>query len=485
MSYSGNARIGNQRPQILLKPSNIADTHAEDVAGLSKAYGLTPDEWQYTVLEAWLGETEDGLFAASRCGLAVPRQNGKNGILEMVELYKMCILNRQILHTAHEVKTQRKAFVRLCGFFENKRQYPELAAMVKEIRRTNGQEAIVLKDGGSIEFVARSKRSARGFTVDDLVLDEAQELTEDQFAALLPTISAAKSGDPQTIMTGTPPPIFDEELAFCRMREAGNKGEDPNLAWIEWSDNRNPYEFDVKNIDHAYKTNPALGIRISERTVLDEAESMSAEMYARERLGRWADVDLSAGVFPEGLFDTLADKESHPGKQLYFAVDVSPTRDSASIVVASPLEDGRIHCEVVENREGTQWLSRRLTKLKDRWKPKMVLAVGGSSAESMIPKWRQDGAVVKTMSFPDYKKACGLFYDLVIDERLVHLGDAVLKEAVMGADRAWGADKANWYWSRQKSHVDITPLVAATIAVGAIEQKPNRRKSRGNRMAIL
>src|SRR5699024_2322086 len=313
------------------KASNIADTHAEDVAGLSKAYGLTPDEWQYTVLEAWLGETEDGLFAASRCGLAVPRQNGKNGILEMVELYKMCILNRQILHTAHEVKTQRKAFVRLCGFFENKRQYPELAAMVKEIRRTNGQEAIVLKDGGSIEFVARSKRSARGFTVDDLVLDEAQELTEDQFAALLPTISAAKSGDPQTIMTGTPPPIFDEELAFCRMREAGNKGEDPNLAWIEWSDNRNPYEFDVKNIDHAYKTNPALGIRISERTVLDEAESMSAEMYARERLGRWADVDLSAGVFPEGLFDTLADKESHPGKQLYFAVDVSPTRDSASI----------------------------------------------------------------------------------------------------------------------------------------------------------
>src|SRR5699024_5365490 len=102
MSYSGNARTGNQRPQILLKPSNIADTHAEDVAGLSKAYGLTPDEWQYTVLEAWLGETEDGLFAASRCGLAVPRQNGKNGILEMVELYKMCILNRQILHTAHE-----------------------------------------------------------------------------------------------------------------------------------------------------------------------------------------------------------------------------------------------------------------------------------------------------------------------------------------------------------------------------------------------
>ena len=114
-------------------------------------------------------------------------------------------LGEKFLHTAHEVKTARKAFLRIASFFENARQYPELVALVKEIRKTNGQEAIVLSNGGSCEFIARSKGSGRGFTVDVLVCDEAQDLTDEELAALLPTISAAPLGNPQVIFTGTPP----------------------------------------------------------------------------------------------------------------------------------------------------------------------------------------------------------------------------------------------------------------------------------------
>src|SRR5690606_22060142 len=188
---------------------------------------------QHLVITDWLG-VKNGRWAASRVGLAVPRQNGKNAILEIVELYKMVELGRRILHTAHEVKTARKAFTRLLSFFENERKYPELASLVLTVRRTNGQEAILLKNGASIEFVARSKGSGRGFTVDDLVCDEAQELSEDVLAALLPTISAAPSGDPQVTMTGTPPaPSMDGE-AWTRLRKSGHEGT-PRVAWAEWS----------------------------------------------------------------------------------------------------------------------------------------------------------------------------------------------------------------------------------------------------------
>src|SRR5690606_18531865 len=100
----------------------------------------------------------------------------------------------------------RKAFKRLLSFFENERESPELFAMVAEIRRTNGQEAIILTNGASIEFIARTRSSGRGFTVDDLVLDEAQDLTDEQLEALLPTLSSAPSGDPQQLYLGTPPP---------------------------------------------------------------------------------------------------------------------------------------------------------------------------------------------------------------------------------------------------------------------------------------
>jgi hypothetical protein len=62
-------------------------------------------------------------------------------------------------------------------------------------------------NGGSIEFIARSSGSGRGFTVDVLVCDEDQDLTDEELAALLPTISAAPSGNPMVILTGTPPGV--------------------------------------------------------------------------------------------------------------------------------------------------------------------------------------------------------------------------------------------------------------------------------------
>src|SRR5699024_3149953 len=124
------------------------------------------------------------------------RQNGKNAVVEILELYALTILGFRVLHTAHEVKTARKAFLRLASFFENDRERPDLAGMVKSIRQANGQEQIFLTNGGSVEFIARSKNSGRGFTVDMLVCDEAQECPEEAQAALLPTFPAAPSGDP-------------------------------------------------------------------------------------------------------------------------------------------------------------------------------------------------------------------------------------------------------------------------------------------------
>ena len=203
-----------------------------DAGELGRAYGLTPDPWQQQVLDDWLAVGCNGRLASGVCGVFVPRQNGKNAILEIVELFKATIQGRRILHTAHELKSARKAFMRLRSFFENERQFPDLYRMVKSIRATNGQEAIVLhhpdcatferKCGcpgwGSVEFVARSRGSARGFTVDDLVCDEAQELSDEQLEALLPTVSAAPSGDPQQIFLGTPPGPLADGSVVLRLR---------------------------------------------------------------------------------------------------------------------------------------------------------------------------------------------------------------------------------------------------------------------------
>lgn len=150
-SRSGSALASNQRPRVHVAPPSD-QTFGDLAATFAADYGLTPDPWQQIVLDDWLAEF-DGRYAALTCGLACPRQNGKNAILEVRELFGMVGRGEKILHTAHEVKTARKAFKRLLHFFGRKvndpaAKFPELNALVTELRQVNGQEAIFLSNAG-------------------------------------------------------------------------------------------------------------------------------------------------------------------------------------------------------------------------------------------------------------------------------------------------------------------------------------------------
>ena len=212
-----------------------AETFGDLAADIAAGYGLNLDPWQRDVLDGWLGTRRDGLWAALTCGCAVPRQNGKNAILEVRELFGL-LRGERFLHTAHEVKTARKHFLRLQHFFGRKAddpaaKFPELNALVAEVRNVNGQEAIFLKNGGSVEIVARSKGSGRGFTVDCLVMDEAQELSDEDLEALMPTTSAAPMGNPQWIYTGTPPGPPAAVTTWWGTRSA-NCSNHQRLSWV-------------------------------------------------------------------------------------------------------------------------------------------------------------------------------------------------------------------------------------------------------------
>nr|DAX81073.1 MAG TPA: Terminase [Caudoviricetes sp.] len=85
-------------------------------------------------------------------------------------------------------------------------RHPDAEELVSTIRYTNGEEAIVLTNGGEIRYSARSRQAARGFAgVSLVVYDEAQELTDEQVEALMPTLAASATGTRQVIYTGTPP----------------------------------------------------------------------------------------------------------------------------------------------------------------------------------------------------------------------------------------------------------------------------------------
>jgi hypothetical protein len=112
---------------------------------------------------------------------------------------------------------------------------PELDQQVKRVSRSHGEEGIELMNGSRLRFRTRTKGGGRGFTGDWLGLDEAMILPEMAIGALLPTLSARP--DPQVwyMASAVDQDIHEHGVVLARLRERGLAGEDPSLAYFEWS----------------------------------------------------------------------------------------------------------------------------------------------------------------------------------------------------------------------------------------------------------
>ena len=468
--------VARRKPRVRRIPRSSTND-VDDAVFLAAAYGLTPDDWQEDALESWLGRRRDGRWAASTCGLAVPRQNGKNGAIEIRELFGMVGLGEKFLHTAHEVKTARKAFLRIASFFENEREYPELAALKKEIRKTNGQEAIILTNGGSVEFIARSKGSGRGFTVDVLVCDEAQDLADEELAALLPTISAAPLGNPQVIITGTPPDPDKprQGLPFKRVREDGERGRDARLAWTDFGVADGPMP-DVEDRNLWAEVNPALGIRLAMNEIERELALMSPETFARERLGWWGDPETdAAGVINLAAWVQLRDLETPPPAQVAVVLDVSPDRRSAAIGVAGTSGDKTV--VLVRTGAGTAWLVPELARLIEKQDIAEVALVPNSQAGSVIPDLVKAGIEFEALTTADVGRGCAAFLESIKEGRIAHAGQPELDAAVANARTRYASSGETEIWDRRNRAIDISPLVAASTAAlrwGLLATQPTR-----------
>lgn len=462
MSYKRGVRKGQQEPRIRLEPKR-AYSDGEDAAEFSEAYGLGPDKWQMMILDAWLGRNAKDKYTATTCGLSVPRQNGKNAIIEMRELYGLAINGEKILHTAHEVKTARKAFLRLASFFENERLYPELAEMVTCIRRTNGQEAIELKNGASVEFSARSRGAARGFTVDVVVFDEAQELTEEQIEAMMSTMAAAPLGNRQEIYTGTPPSPTSPGEVFGRVRSDALAKRDKNLAWHEWSVEEIG---DITDEERWFETNPALGIRIDKSFVKKEMLRLSEEGFARERLGWWCS-NAGKAVITKKAWDKLAIANPPQDGKRAFGVKFSPDGAIVSVAVAIKPKEGNVHLEIVKNksmRDGITWLAEALYKIKD--KTSIVVIDGRSNADSFVERLKDLGYSPRGIRLAGTKgviASASRFLNAVKEGSITHFNQEAFNQSVLNAEKRYiGRDGGFGFASI--GGADVTMIEAASMA---------------------
>ena len=462
--------LGVQTPSTELVPES-AFTSGDEVIELCAAYGLILDPWQEHVMRSSLGEN-DHRWASRTVGLSVSRQSGKSALLEARELAGLLLFDEQlIVHSAHMVPTALESFQRIRHYFES---YDDLGKKVRQIRTSNGEQGVYMKNGQRLFFRARSKQSLRGFSADALIFDEAQILTDETWAAVLPTVSARPN--PQIWLTGTPPTDTHDGEVFFRTRKAAMDATDRSLCWQEWSADHGD---DLDDPAVWAKANPGLGYRIREEAIESERASMSDDTFRRERLGVWDRTDHQ-GVIPTEAWQACRVGEGEPAaefddeKGVVFAVDMPYDRSRASVAISGEaMGVGLPMVEVVSPNVGNtaelvDWIVERFEK----WGPISLALDASSPAGTLILPLEDRGIPVTQFNTREFLSACGLFHDAVTGHKLVHNGQPGMQVALEGATRKWINDV--WLWQRRNERVDMSPVIASTLAHYAWSTRTSR-----------
>jgi hypothetical protein len=464
--------LGSQTPRIEVVPEGEEHPRWQEVVEFIARLGIVLDPWQQRVLWASLLRRNDR-WAAFAVAVCAPRQNGKNAILEVRELAGALLLGEKlVIHSAHLADTSKESFRRLEDLIDTN---DWLAGQVAHVWRTNGHEAIEFKNGNRIRFRTRTRGGGRGFSGSPVIFDEPMFLSEISMGSILPVISAQP--DPQIWYTGSAvdQTIHEDGVAFARVRDRALEQSDGRLYYAEWSaEAETPDGVEdamAADPEVVASTNPALGIRIMLDYVEAERRELDSRTFAVERLGvgDWPPVDGSAHqVIPIEKWDGLADDPASEGARMLdpvaLAFDVTPDRSMTSIVATGRRSDGDIQIEVTDHRAGTGWLAARLAELSERHQPVIVVCDATGPAGSLVHLIEALDVHVECVSAGDYAKAFGAILDAVDERSVRHLGGADLRSAVKGASKRPLGDGA-FGWGRRNSTVDISPLVAATLAL--------------------
>lgn len=469
---SAVALLGSQEPTFRTCPDYVR-SDGLDAFDTCTLGGVTLDEWQARLMDDWLARDPSGRWAAPSCACSVPRQNGKTLLTVARAAYGTLVLGETVIYTAHLQKTATETFEEMRSFFE----HPSISKYVAEIRTALGREQIALKNGARVKFLARTRNGGRGQHGSLLVFDEAQELTDLQLSSFLPAISATRN--PQTVYIGTPPDQSCEGTVFERMRTSAHEGTTSRTAWSEWAVDEIG---DVRDQTRWARTNPSFGIRISPDTVAAEAEQLSPDTFARERLGWWS--PRRAG--PEPVIDATAwascatDAPLEPQKAAY---GVKFTPDGAEVVLAvAEVAERLTHVEVIERQgmgRGTAWLADWLAERTA--KASCVVIDGRAGSQALVE--RLDGrcprGFVRVARMQDVTAAAQMTLDAINGQTLTWFApQRQLDESARGAIRRQIGSGGGWGFGGD----DPAPIEACSLALWGVhtsKRDPNRKQRIG------
>ena len=457
-------RKGRQTPtQSIVLP--YTKTYGNEAVDIYNTTGRTAQEWQELLCYDIMAVNDDGLWVHTKAGYSVSRRNGKNEVVVMREMWGLKH-GEKILHTAHRTTTSHAAWERLCGLLDKaKIEYKSIKA--------SGRECIYIKGSDArVEFRTRSSKGGLGEGFDLLIIDEAQEYTDDQESALKYVVSDSKN--PQTIFCGTPPTAVSTGTVFTKYRNRTLQGGTANGFWAEWSV---PEQSDPYNKDLWYECNPSLGTILTERAILDEITDDMLD-FNIQRLGLWIRFNLKSAI-SKAEWESLR-CESMPKLKGPMFVGIKYGKDGRDVAmsVAVKTEEGRVFVEAVDCREiraGNSWILAFLAAAQ----PYRVI-VDGAGQQQLLEKDMKDEKLGKPI-LPTVKEiilANAAFENGITQSNICHMNQPSLTQSVSNCDKRAIGSNGGFGYQSQRDDIEISLLDSVMLAYWQCSLHKEKKKQK-------
>lgn len=444
------------------------ETHGKAAIDLYNSTGRTAQEWQELLLYDILAVRDDGLFVHTKFGYSLPRRNGKNEIVAMRELWAL-EQGEQCLHTAHRVSTSHMAWERMKKLLEG------LGYTEPEDYKTTstlGMESIRLKKtDGRIDFRTRSSRGGLGEGFDLLIIDEAQEYTDDQQTALKYVVT--DSLNPQTLFCGTPPTPISSGTVFTKMRKAVLGGETENSGWAEWG-------VEVKTDPHDreawYRCNPSLGTIFTERSVKDEIGE-DVDDFNIQRLGLWLKYNLKSAISKAEWEELKADEMPQLKGKLFVGIKYGHDGTNVCMSVAVKTIDDLVFVECIDCREiraGNAWIIEFLQHADVA-----SVTIDGAQGTILAQDMRRNhlGTPV-LMTTKEVCMANGKFEQALYKKTITHMNQPALTQSISNCEKRMIGSAGGFGYKSLKEPIEIGLMESVIIAYWACSESKIKAKQR-------
>lgn len=356
-------------------------------------------------------------------------------------------------------------------------------------RTTNGETALMTHTGAS--YLPRTFEGARGLSSTRLLLDELrQQYDFEGWAAIEKSATAMYD----SLLVAFSNAGTARSVVLKGVRDTAHASiDDPEAQWFvgEWSADPDaglddPAAFAQANPSAGYL--PAMTIKGLMRAAADAPDK---NLERIEVLGQWVTATITPYLdqvaWAKAADPPRVDERGElvelgsviaPGARRVLGVDTSGNRAMTFISVAGLRADDKLHVEVIAQRPGIVWAIEHLKKVRAKTGiNEVALQSKGAPVSDLVTPLKQAGFIVHEISGTPWLNSAGRVSDAVRDDLIRHRAQPALNLAAeQGATKQLNSMPV---WDREKSPVDIGPMVAVTMAAYALLaiEPPEKPKS--------